>query len=61
VVEDRAATLSEVQMLQRVTGRNIRSRIASFHRFQDNKVIEYRGFTDSFDSAEQVLGREPEH
>ena len=55
---DRAATLSDVQMLQRATGRTIRSRIASFHRFRDGKLIEYRGFTDSFDSVEQALGRE---
>jgi ketosteroid isomerase-like protein len=57
---DRAATMSEVQMLQRATGRIIRSRIAGFHRFKDGKVIEYRGFTDSFHSVEQTLGRELE-
>jgi ketosteroid isomerase-like protein len=55
---DRAATLSDVQMVQRATGRTIRSRIASFHRFKDGRLIEYRGFTDSFDSVEQALGRE---
>ena len=57
---DRAATLSDVQMLQLATGRTISSRIASFHRFQSGKLIEYRGFTDSFDSVEQALGRELE-
>jgi hypothetical protein len=31
------ATLSEVQMLQSATGRIIHSRIASFHRFQNEK------------------------
>lgn len=55
---DRAATLCDTHMEQRATGRHIRSRIANFHRFQDGLLIEYRGFTDSFDSAEQVLGRE---
>ena len=55
---DRAATLSDVHMVQRATGRAIRSRIASFHRFRDGRLIEYRGFTDSFDSVEQALGRE---
>jgi len=55
---DRAATLSDAHMVQRATGRTIQSRIAGFHRFQDGKVIEYRGFTDSFDSVEQALGRE---
>ena len=55
---DSAATLADSQMLQRATGRTIHARIASFHRFQGGKVIEYRGFTDSFDSVEQALGRE---
>jgi ketosteroid isomerase-like protein len=55
---DRAATISVVRLVQRATGRTIRSQIASFHRFRDGKVIEYRGFTDSFDSVEQALGRE---
>jgi len=55
---DRAATISESQVVQRSTGRVITSQLANFHRFQDGKLIEYRGFTDSFDSAEQTLGRE---
>lgn len=55
---DRAATLSDAHMEQRATGRIIRSRIAGFHRFRDGLLIEYRGFTDSFDSVEQALGRE---
>jgi ketosteroid isomerase-like protein len=54
---DRAATLANSHMVQRATGRAIRSRIASFNRFQDGQLIEYRGFTDSFDAVEQVLGR----
>jgi len=44
--------------VQRASGRTIRCRIASFHQVRDGRVIEYRGFTDSFDAAEQVLGRE---
>ena len=55
---DRASTLSEAHMEQRSTGRTIRSHIAGFHRFRNGQLIEYRGFTDSFDSVEQVLGRE---
>jgi ketosteroid isomerase-like protein len=59
VVEgERAATLSVVHLNQRATGRTIRSHIAGFHRFRDGKLIEYRGFTDSYDSVEQTLGRE---
>ena len=55
---DRAATMSTAQMEQIATGRVLHSRVASFHRFKDGQVIEYRGFTDSFDSVEQTLGRE---
>ena len=55
---DQAATLAESHMEQRSTGRIIRSRIAGFHRFRDGLLTEYRGFTDSIDAAEQVLGRE---
>jgi ketosteroid isomerase-like protein len=55
---DCAATMSNATMQQLSTGRIIRSRVASFHRFQDGRLIHYRGFTDSFDSVEQTLGRE---
>lgn len=57
---DRASTMTEAQLVQRETGRTIRSRMANFMRFRDGQVIEYRGFTDSFDTAEQVLGHEIE-
>jgi ketosteroid isomerase-like protein len=55
---DRAAIMSDVHIVQRSTGRTLRSNIAGFHRFRDGRLIEYRGFTDSFDSVEQTLGRE---
>ncbi len=55
---DRAASITDLTLKQRATGRTIRCRIASFHRVRDGRVIEYRGFTDSFDAAEQVLGHE---
>jgi ketosteroid isomerase-like protein len=54
---DRAAALSDVTLVQRSTGRTVRSRVASFYRFRDGRVIEYRGFIDSFDAVEQALGR----
>jgi ketosteroid isomerase-like protein len=60
VDDDRAATIAETQLVQRETGRTIRSRMANFMRFRDGKMIEYRGFSDSFDTAEQVLGHEIE-
>ena len=55
---DRAALMSDVRYCQRSTGRTLRSRIASFLRFQDGRLIEYREFIDRFDSVEQALGRE---
>lgn len=57
---DRAATLSDGQLVQRATGRIVRVRTGNFYRFRAGKVIEYRGFTDSLDIVEQVLGRELE-
>ena len=55
---DRAAMISEVNTVQRTTGRTLNSRIAGYHRIAEGKHIEYRGFTDSFDAVEQMLGRE---
>jgi ketosteroid isomerase-like protein len=57
---DRASTLSSGNLLQVATGRIIRIRTGNFYRFRNNKVTEYRGFTDSLDIVEQVLGRELE-
>ncbi len=53
-----ASTLGVGQILQRGTGRVIPIRTGNFYRFRGHKVIEYRGFTDSLDFVEQVLGRE---
>jgi ketosteroid isomerase-like protein len=55
---DWAAGITDVTMVQRTTGRVIHCKIASFHRVRDGQLIEYRGFTDSFDAVEQVLGHE---
>jgi ketosteroid isomerase-like protein len=55
---ERAATISDVHIIQRSSGRVITSHLAGFHRFRDGKLIEYRGFTDSFDSVEQAIGFE---
>jgi ketosteroid isomerase-like protein len=46
-----------VTMTQRASGRTIQCRIASFHRVRNGRLIHYRGFNDSFDAVEQVLGR----
>jgi ketosteroid isomerase-like protein len=53
-----ASTLGAGQLLQRETGRIIPVRTGNFYRFRDHKVIAYRGFTDSLDIVEQVIGRE---
>ncbi len=55
---DRAATISDVHIIQRSSDRVITSHLAGFYRFRDGKLIEYRGFTDSFDSVEQAIGFE---
>lgn len=55
---DWASTLSHGHMLQLATGRTIRIRTGNFYRFRAGKIIEYRGFTDSLDIVEQVIGRE---
>jgi ketosteroid isomerase-like protein len=54
---ERAAVMSDVAFVQRTTGRTLSFRIADILRFQDGRVIEFREFTDSFDLAEQALGR----
>jgi ketosteroid isomerase-like protein len=51
------AGVAEVALTQRDSGRIIRVRVASFLRIESGLVVEYRGFTDSFDAVEQVLGK----
>src|SRR5450756_409610 len=55
---ERAALMSDISYRQRATNRVLRLRIASFLRWQDGRLIEYREFTNSFDAVEQALGRE---
>ena len=54
---DRAAIMADVSLSQRATGRILRFRVANFLRVQDEKLIEFREFADSFDQVEQALGR----
>ncbi|MBS0245905.1 MAG: nuclear transport factor 2 family protein [Proteobacteria bacterium] len=54
---DWAAVVADVTITQRSTGRIIRCRTAGFNQVRDGKVVAYRGFIDSFDAAEQILGR----
>jgi ketosteroid isomerase-like protein len=54
---DRAAVLSNAAFLQRATNRVLRLRLVNFLRFQDEKIIEFREISDTFDTVEQALGR----
>jgi ketosteroid isomerase-like protein len=55
---ERAAVVTDASYRQHSTGRTLRFRVASFLRFADGQLIEFREFTDSFDLVEQTLGRE---
>jgi ketosteroid isomerase-like protein len=55
---ERAAVMSDVSFIQRATNRMLRFRIANFLRWQDDRLIEFREFINSFDAVEQALGRE---
>jgi ketosteroid isomerase-like protein len=50
--------MSDISFTQRSTNRTLRFRVANFLRIQDGKVVEFREFSNTFDVAEQVLGRE---
>ena len=54
---DRVAVLGKLSARRRDVGHAISYRIAQFFRFRDKKVVEYVSLIDSFDAAEQVLGR----
>jgi ketosteroid isomerase-like protein len=53
---DQAATLNRLAATG-PNGRIIRYRLAHFMRFRAGKVVENLSLLDSFDAAEQVLGR----
>jgi ketosteroid isomerase-like protein len=54
---DRAAVLSDVSFLQRSSNRTIRFQLVNFLRWRDGKIVEFREFANTFDVAEQALGR----
>jgi ketosteroid isomerase-like protein len=54
---DRVATLNRLSGRRTADGRVISYRLAHFLRFRDGKVIENLSLMDSFNAAEQVLGR----
>lgn len=58
VVEgDRAAAIIASTVCNRDSGLVISHRMAHFVRVEDGKLAMFRGFTDTFDLAEQILGR----
>jgi ketosteroid isomerase-like protein len=54
---DRVATLNRLSGRRCADDRVISYRLAHFLRFRDGKVIENLSLMDSFNAAEQVLGR----
>jgi hypothetical protein len=48
--------MSQVAYEQRSTKRTITARRATFLRFQQNLLLEFRMFIDTFDLVEQVHG-----
>lgn len=58
VQDDAASVLLSIQATQRATGRTIRYFAAHFLRFKNGRVVELREILDSFEAAQQVIGRE---
>jgi ketosteroid isomerase-like protein len=54
---NQAALLNRVIARHNGDGRAISYRLANFMRFRDCKIVKNLSFLDTFDAAEQVLGR----
>jgi ketosteroid isomerase-like protein len=58
VVEgDRAAVLSKAAFTQRSTNRRLSFNLANFVRVRDGRIVEFVELSNTFDLAEQALGR----
>jgi ketosteroid isomerase-like protein len=55
---DRAASMIKLIAVHKQTGRTLTMRLAHFAQFRGGKVVRTRALLDSFDFAEQPLGRE---
>jgi ketosteroid isomerase-like protein len=55
---DRAASMIRLTAVHRQTGRTLTMRLAHFAQFHGGKVVRMRALLDSFDFAEQALGRD---
>jgi ketosteroid isomerase-like protein len=53
-----AAVLVSIHATQRSSERVIRLFAAHFLRFRNNRIVVYRAILDTFEAAQQVLGRE---
>ena len=58
---DRAASMIRLTAVHRQTGRTLTLRLAPFAQLRIGKVVRMRALLDSFDFAEQALGREFDH
>ena len=57
VEDDRAAVMADAMFVQQSSGRTLRFYLVDFLRFRDGKIVEFREFMNTFDVAEQALGR----
>lgn len=57
VDQDRAAVVSDVVFLHRANQRRLNFRIVDLLRIENGMVAEFEEFIDTFDVAEQALGR----
>jgi len=55
---DQAASMIRLTAVHKQTGRTLTMRLAHFAQFRGGKVVRMRALFDSFDFAEQALGRE---
>ncbi|MBI4275488.1 MAG: nuclear transport factor 2 family protein [Rhizobiales bacterium] len=58
ISDNRYAALLRLTAMHPPTGRTLSFRLAYFAGFRDGKLIDLKVLLDSFDAAEQVLGRE---
>jgi len=57
VENDNAAVQLFSRFVGRKTGRSVQGHGAHFFRFRNDKIVELRTFSDTFRSAEEILGR----
>jgi ketosteroid isomerase-like protein len=55
---EQAASLIKLTAVHKATGRTLSLRLAQFAQFREGKIVRLRAVFDSFDAAEQALGRE---